>query len=55
MYFKPGTIREAAAKLLQGGAFKSRQARQFLEFMTAGKRGIARARRVAAAGPEGED
>jgi UDP-N-acetylglucosamine acyltransferase len=51
VYFTPGNIRDVAAALLGRGAFKSAQARTFLEFVMAGKRGIARARR--APRPEG--
>jgi UDP-N-acetylglucosamine acyltransferase len=49
VYFTPGNIREVAARLLAKGGFKSAQARAFLEFITAGKRGIARARRASLA------
>jgi len=49
VYFTKGNIREIATRALAEGAFKSAQARQFLEFITLGKRGIARARRNAAA------
>jgi UDP-N-acetylglucosamine acyltransferase len=45
VYFQAGNIREVAAKALAGGPFKSAEARQFLEFITAGTRGIARSRR----------
>jgi UDP-N-acetylglucosamine acyltransferase len=55
VYFTSGNIRDVAARLLHGGGFKSRQARQFLEFMTAGKRGIARARRTSPAAAGGDD
>ena len=48
VYFTPGNIREIAARVLAEGRLKSAQARQFLEFITAGKRGIARVRRAAA-------
>ena len=46
VYFTPGNIRDVAAGLLKRGSFRSAQARTFLEFVTAGKRGIARARRA---------
>lgn len=46
VYFTKGNIREVAARVLEEGGLKSPQARQFLEFMKAGKRGIARARRA---------
>lgn len=45
VYFKPGNIREIAAAAISEGTYKSAEARRFLEFITAGKRGIARARR----------
>jgi UDP-N-acetylglucosamine acyltransferase len=45
VYFKTGNIREIASAALSGGDFKSAEARRFLEFITQGKRGIARARR----------
>jgi UDP-N-acetylglucosamine acyltransferase len=53
VYFSKGNIRDLAAQALAGGAFKSAEAARFLEFMTKGKRGIARAR-LAAPAP-GED
>jgi UDP-N-acetylglucosamine acyltransferase len=43
VYFTSGNIREIATRALASGSFKSPQARQFLDFITAGKRGIARA------------
>jgi UDP-N-acetylglucosamine acyltransferase len=46
VYRKPGNIRDIAAKALKAGAFKSAEAGRFLEFITAGTRGIARARRL---------
>lgn len=49
VYFTKGNIREIATRALAEGRFQSPQARQFLEFITTGKRGIARARRAAAA------
>ena len=52
VYFSAGNIREIAAAALASGAMKSPQARQFLEFITGGKRGIARARRQQADGGE---
>ncbi len=55
VYFTPGNIREVAARLLAEGGLKSAEACRFLEFITAGKRGIARARRAGKAGePDGE-
>lgn len=45
VYFTPGNIREVSRRLLAEGGFTSAEARRFLEFITAGKRGIARARR----------
>jgi UDP-N-acetylglucosamine acyltransferase len=48
VYFERGNIREVAAKALADGAFKSAEARRFLEFITGGTRGIARARRAEA-------
>lgn len=50
VYFTPGNIRAVAQAALDGGAFKSAEARQFLAFFSAGKRGFARARREALAG-----
>jgi len=46
VYAGPGNIRALAAQALKGGAFKSAEALLFLEFITAGTRGIARARRA---------
>jgi UDP-N-acetylglucosamine acyltransferase len=45
VYFRTGNIRALAADAIASGGFKSPEARQFLEFMTAGTRGIARSRR----------
>ena len=45
VYFRTGNIREIAANAVSGGAFKSEEALRFLQFITAGTRGIARARR----------
>lgn len=50
VYFTPGNIREVARLALDGGAFSTPEARQFLAFFTEGKRGFARARREAMAG-----
>lgn len=47
VYCTPGNIRQVAAQALTGDAFRSPEARRFLEFFTAGKRGVARARRGA--------
>ena len=52
VYFTPGNIRDVARAALDGGAFKSAEARQFLAFFTEGKRGFARARRDGLAGEE---
>jgi len=46
VYGKAGNIREIAAKAHAAGAFKSPEAGRFLEFITAGTRGIARVRRL---------
>ena len=54
VYLKRGNIRDIAAKALSGGSFKSAEAARFLEFITAGTRGIARARRSEPA-PEGDE
>jgi UDP-N-acetylglucosamine acyltransferase len=53
IYFQTGNIREVAAKALASGTFKSAEVRRFLEFVTAGTRGIARARRPAAGSEDG--
>jgi len=53
VYGRPGNIRATAAQALKDGAFKSGEARLFLEFITAGTRGIARTRRNG--GPPGAD
>lgn len=53
VYFTAGNIREIAARAVAAGTFRSAEARRFLEFITAGNRGIARARRSGS--PEGED
>jgi len=47
VYFKTGNIREIAREALAGGSFKGAEALNFLQFIVAGKRGIARARRKA--------
>lgn len=52
VYFTPGNIRDVARAALDGEAFKSAEARQFLAFFTEGKRGFARARREGAAGED---
>jgi len=46
VYRKRGNIREIAAQALADGTFKSAEAGRFLAFITAGTRGIARARRA---------
>jgi len=48
VFFTPGNIREVAAQRLAAGAYESAEARKFLEFFSAGKRGFARARRAEA-------
>jgi UDP-N-acetylglucosamine acyltransferase len=53
VYFRKGNIRDVAAKALAAGTFKSAEARRFLEFITAGTRGIARSRRNEAPDAEG--
>lgn len=55
VYFKSGNIREIAASTLASGTFKSAEAARFLEFMTGGKRGIARCRRPEASPDEAAD
>jgi UDP-N-acetylglucosamine acyltransferase len=45
VYFQTGNIREIAAKAIADGTFKAAEPLRFLEFITQGKRGIARARR----------
>jgi UDP-N-acetylglucosamine acyltransferase len=45
VYFTKGNIREVAASALSGGGFTSAEAARFLEFITKGTRGIARAQR----------
>ena len=52
VYFRTGNIREIAREAIAGGSFKGAEALKFLEFITAGKRGIARARRKADLDPE---
>jgi UDP-N-acetylglucosamine acyltransferase len=54
VYFKTGNIRELAAKALADRSFTSAEVVRFLEFITAGTRGIARSRRPDAS-PEGGD
>lgn len=49
VYFTPGNIRAAARAALDGGAFQTAEARQFLAFFTEGKRGFARVRSEKAA------
>ncbi|MGA2691527.1 MAG: acyl-ACP--UDP-N-acetylglucosamine O-acyltransferase [Opitutaceae bacterium] len=55
VYFRMGNIREIAASALADGTFKSAEARRFLEFIKAGKRGIARARRKGVPAEEAAD
>jgi UDP-N-acetylglucosamine acyltransferase len=45
MYFQQGNIRKLASDAIATGKFKSPQACRFLQFITEGTRGIARARR----------
>lgn len=52
VYFTPGNIRSVALTALEGGAFKTAAAHQFLKFFTEGKRGFARARRAPPAGDD---
>ena len=54
VYFQTGNIREIAAKAIAEGAYTSSEARRFLEFIVAGKRGIARARRRGALAEDDE-
>lgn len=46
VYFDPGNLRASAAALLAQGIVETPEARRFLEFFSAGKRGFARARRT---------
>jgi len=46
VYLEPGNIRELAAAALRDGGYASAEARHFLEFFGAGRRGFARARRA---------
>ncbi len=46
VYFSAGNIRNVAASALGSGRFSAPEARRFLEFFAAGKRGFARARRA---------
>lgn len=48
VYLEAGNIRELAAAALRDGGYASAEARHFLEFFGAGKRGFARARRAGA-------
>jgi UDP-N-acetylglucosamine acyltransferase len=45
LYFQPGNIRKLAADAIATGSFASPEASRFLQFVTEGTRGIARARR----------
>ena len=47
VYYGIGNIRELAATALASGGYQSAEARRFLEFFAGGKRGFARARRLA--------
>jgi UDP-N-acetylglucosamine acyltransferase len=55
VYFRKGNIRAIAAKELAAGTFKSAEAIRFLEFITAGTRGIAGSRRLEASDGEGAE
>ncbi|MBI3885701.1 MAG: acyl-ACP--UDP-N-acetylglucosamine O-acyltransferase [Opitutae bacterium] len=55
VYFTPGNIRAVASAALAGDTFRTAEARQFLTFFTAGKRGFARARRAPALGKDETD
>lgn len=46
VFLEPGNLRELAAAALRDGGYASAEARHFLEFFGAGKRGFARARRA---------
>jgi UDP-N-acetylglucosamine acyltransferase len=46
VYFTPGNIRAVAASALGSGSYRTEEARRFLAFFAAGKRGFARARRI---------
>jgi UDP-N-acetylglucosamine acyltransferase len=46
IYLEPGNMRELAAAALRDAGYASAEARHFLEFFGAGKRGFARARRA---------
>jgi UDP-N-acetylglucosamine acyltransferase len=46
-----GNLRQRAASMLQAGGFKSREARTFLEFFSAGRRQFARPRKASASDP----
>jgi UDP-N-acetylglucosamine acyltransferase len=52
IYHAPGNIRDLARTALDGGAFRTAEARQFLAFFTEGKRGFARARKTAGEMPD---
>ena len=54
VYSTPGNIREIAAKALADGMFTSPEAARFLQFITGGTRGIARARRLASSAGDDE-
>ena len=53
VYLAGGNPRGAARAALDGGDFRSAEARQFLQFFIEGKRGFARARREAGEEPDG--
>lgn len=50
VYFAAGAPRELAAAALESGAYASTEAKRFLEFFSAGKRGFARVDRAAGPG-----
>lgn len=50
VYLQGGNLRDAAREALAAGRFESAEARRFLEFFCAGRRGFARPRRAAEAG-----
>ena len=55
VYFSKGNIRDVAKQALASGRFKSAETVRFLEFITKGTRGIARARLAVSASEEGGD
>jgi UDP-N-acetylglucosamine acyltransferase len=55
VYFSKGNIRDIAARALEAREFKSAEANRFLDFITRGTRGIARARRPGSSSEEDPD